>query len=186
MPFAIKSLKVKGIALRFKGFAFLFLIGTINVVISMLCLQLGLNLTRKAGLAAVTFSSNPLFVSISAHFLLGERLTIKKVLGTGVGIVGTVIAFYNNLLMNHKYALGVLLLLFSAITYGIYTAMGKKFTQKSDSIVMNAFSFLFGSIVLLTFILFKHFPVFMVPPKAVIPMLYLTICVTGIAYYTYF
>ena len=186
LPVAIKNLQDKKIKLSKKDIFFLSLIGIVNVVISMSCLQLGLNITKKASLAAVIFSSNPLFVALSAHFILNEKLNLRKIIGMIIGIGGIVIVFYKDLVIGKNFIRGILLLILSAITYGIYTTMGKKFTQKSDSIIMNSFSFLFGSIFLLPIILLNHFPLFNIPLKAIFPMFYLTFFVTGIAYYTYF
>jgi len=77
-------------------------------------------------------------------------------------------------------------LVLSSITYGIYTVIGKKFTVKYDSVVMNSFSFIIGSLMLLPILLYNKYPVFNLPLKAIPQMLYLTVFVTGIAYYTYF
>lgn len=186
LPLAIKRIQKKKIRLSKRDIAYVAMIGIINVVVSMSCLQLGINITRKASLAAVIFSSNPLFVVLSAYFILNERLNVQKVLGLIIGIGGIVIVFYKDLAIGKDYIKGIILLILSAITYGIYTTMGKKFTQQSDSIIMNSFSFLFGSIFLLPIILVNHFPLFSMPIKALLPMVYLTFFVTGIAYYTYF
>ncbi|WP_271628731.1 DMT family transporter [Caldicellulosiruptor sp. DIB 104C] len=186
LPIAIKNLQDKKIKLSKRDIFFLALIGIVNVVISMSCLQLGINITKKASLAAVIFSSNPLFVALSAHFILNERLNIRKIIGMIIGIGGIVIVFYKDLIIGKDFIKGILLLILSAITYGVYTTMGKKFTQRSSSIIMNSFSFLFGSIFLLPIILLKRFSLFSMPLKAIFPMFYLTFFVTGIAYYTYF
>ncbi|WAM32733.1 DMT family transporter [Caldicellulosiruptor naganoensis] len=97
LPIAIKNLQDKKIKLSKRDIFFLALIGIVNVVIRMSCLQLGINITRKASLAAVIFSSNPLFVALSAHFILNERLNIRKIIGMIIGIGGIVIVFYKDL-----------------------------------------------------------------------------------------
>lgn len=186
LPLAIKSMKNKKIRLSKKDIVYVAMIGIINVVISMSCLQFGINITRRASLAAVIFSSNPLFVALSAHWILNERLNVQKILGLIVGITGVVIVFHRDLAVGKDYITGIIFLVASAITYGIYTTMGKRFTSHSDSIIMNSFSFLFGSMFLLPIIFFNHFPLFGMPLKAVLPMVYLTFFVTSTAYYTYF
>lgn len=186
LPLAIKSIKTKRIKLSAKDILFVALIGIINVVISMSFLQIGINTTKKASLAAVIFSSNPLFVVLSAYFILNEKLNIQKISGLMIGIIGLIVVFYKDLSISVSYLHGIILLIFSAITYGIYTTMGKKFAQKTDSIIMNSFSFLFGSIFLIPIILFNHSSLFHISAKAMLPMTYLTLFVTGIAYYTYF
>lgn len=125
-------------------------------------------------------------MALSAHFILNERLNLRKIIGMVIGIGGIVIVFYKDLIIGKDFIKGILLLILAAITYGVYTTMGKKFTQRSSSIIMNSFSFLFGSIFLLPIILLNHFLLFSMPLKAIFPMFYLTFFVTGIAYYTYF
>lgn len=185
LPLAVYHIKNKKIKLDIKDMLYISLIGLVNVVLSMSFFQIGINAT-KASLAAVIFSSNPLFVIISAHFILKENLNLEKILGLIIGIAGLVIVFYKDLNISKSYTYGIIMLILAAITYGIYTTMGKKFSQKTDSVIMNSLSFIIGSLLLLPILLIKHYPIFYVPYKALLPMAYLTFFVTGIAYYTYF
>ncbi|SHF17075.1 Permease of the drug/metabolite transporter (DMT) superfamily [Caldanaerobius fijiensis DSM 17918] len=185
LPLAVYHIKNKKIKLAIKDMLYISLIGLVNVVLSMSFFQIGINAT-KASLAAVIFSSNPLFVIISAHFILKENLNLEKILGLIIGIAGLVIVFYKDLNISKSYTYGIIMLILAAITYGIYTTMGKKFSQKTDSVIMNSLSFIIGSLLLLPILLIKHYPIFYVPYKALLPMAYLTFFVTGIAYYTYF
>ncbi|WP_026486002.1 DMT family transporter [Caldanaerobius polysaccharolyticus] len=185
LPMAINHIKDKKIKLTVKDVLYVSLIGVVNVVLSMSFLQIGIN-TTKASLAAVIFSSNPLFVMISAYFILKENLNFEKILGLIIGIIGIIIVFYRDLNLGKSYTYGIAMLILSAITYGIYTSMGKKFSQKTDSMIMNSLSFIIGSLLLLPVLLIKHYPIFYMPHKALLPMAYLTFFVTGIAYYTYF
>ncbi len=185
LPLAINHIKNKKIKLTVKDMLYISLIGLVNVVLSMSFFQIGINAT-KASLAAVIFSSNPLFVMISAYFILKENLNLQKILGLIIGVIGIVIVFYKDLNLGKSYTYGIIMLILAAITYGIYTTMGKKFSQKTDSIIMNSLSFIIGSLFLLPILLIKHYPIFYMPHKALLPMAYLTFFVTGIAYYTYF
>ncbi|MGF7429456.1 DMT family transporter [Thermoanaerobacterium thermosaccharolyticum] len=185
LPIALKNIKSKNICITWQDFLLLVLIGLTNVVFSMSFLQLGINMT-SASLSAVIFSSNPLFVMIVASFVLGEKLNSTKIYGLILGIIGLVIVFYKQLNVGGNHLVGIILLVLSSITYGIYTVIGKKFTVKYDSVVMNSFSFIIGSLMLLPILLYNKYPVFNLPLKAIPQMLYLTVFVTGIAYYTYF
>ncbi|MGF7399997.1 DMT family transporter [Thermoanaerobacterium thermosaccharolyticum] len=185
LPIALKNIKSNNIRMTWQDFLLLVLIGLTNVVFSMSFLQLGINMT-SASLSAVIFSSNPLFVMIVASFVLGEKLNSTKIYGLILGIIGLVIVFYKQLNVGGNHLVGIILLVLSSITYGIYTVIGKKFTVKYDSVVMNSFSFIIGSLMLLPILLYNKYPVFNLPLKAIPQMLYLTVFVTGIAYYTYF
>lgn len=186
LPFALHMLKSKKIILSKKDIILIAVIGIVNVVISMNFLQLGINTTKKANLSAVIFSSNPIFVSIFAAILLREKLNIRKIIGLIIGIIGVIIIFYKNLSVSIYNTKGIIFLLLSSITYGLYTTLGKKFTQKTDSIIMNSFSFLLGSIFLMPILIFNKIPVFYIPSKAMPQIIYLTVFVTGMAYITYF
>lgn len=185
LPAALSSIKKKNIKFTVRDILLLILIGLINVVFSMSFLQLGINMT-SASLAAVIFSSNPLFVMVAATIFLGEKLNTVKIFGLLLGIIGIVIVFYKQLSLSGNYTTGIIFLVLSSITYGLYTVLGKKYTIKSDSVVMNSFSFIIGSLLLLPILIFNHFPIVNIPLKALPQMLYLTVLVTGIAYYTYF
>ncbi|ABB15988.1 DMT family transporter [Carboxydothermus hydrogenoformans] len=185
LPVALSNIKRKNVKLTGSDFLFAFLIGLLNVVLSMSFLQIGINMT-KASLAAAIFSSNPLFVVLFAYLILDEKLNFQKILGLFIGIVGVVIVFYKDLELGISHVYGILMLILAAVTYGLYTVLGKRFSQKTDSVIMNSFSFILGSVFLLPIILLKHYPLFSLQPKAILPMAYLTFFVTGLAYYTYF
>jgi len=185
LPIALGNLKRKNLRFTLRDILEVTLIGIVNVVLSMSFLQIGINLT-KASLAAVIFSSNPLFVMLFAYFILDEKLNLQKILGLLIGIAGIVIVFAKELELGSSYVRGIIMLILAAVFYGLYTVLGKKFSQKTDSVIMNCFSFILGSIFLLPIILIKHYPVFALPPQAILPMAYLTFFVTGLAYYFYF
>ncbi|MDE4542147.1 DMT family transporter [Thermoanaerobacterium sp. R66] len=185
LPVAIKNIKSKNLRIAFKDFWLLVLIGLTNVVFSMSFLQIGINMT-SASLSAVIFSSNPLFVMITASILLNEELNRTKIYGLIFGVIGLVIVFYKQLISGGNHITGIVFLVLSSIMYGVYTVLGKKFTVKYDSVVMNSLSFIIGSLLLIPLLLYNKYPVFNLPLKAIPQMLYLTVFVTGIAYYTYF
>ncbi|SNX55190.1 DMT family transporter [Thermoanaerobacterium sp. RBIITD] len=185
LPIAIKNIKRKNLHITLQDFTLLVFIGLTNVVFSMSFLQIGINMT-SASLSAVIFSSNPLFVMIAASLILNEKLDSAKIYGLILGIIGLVIVFYKQLMSGGNHLTGIVLLVLSSIMYGVYTVLGKKFTVKFDSVVMNSFSFIIGSLLLMPLLLYNRYPIFSLPAKAVPQMLYLTVFVTGIAYYTYF
>ncbi|MGB9792422.1 MAG: EamA family transporter, partial [Thermacetogeniaceae bacterium] len=85
-----------------------------------------------------------------------------------------------------SYCLGVLLTFLSAGVFGFYTVTAKKFALRYGSLAMNSLSFVLGSLLLLPLLYFLGLPVFSASRAAWLRIAYLSICVTGIAYYTYF
>jgi len=184
-PPAVMDLRQRGTRLNMKDYIYCLFLGLLLVGISMILLQYGINLTR-ANLAAVIFSANPLFVALAAVFLLGEPLPRTKVLGLALGFVGVGLTFSGDDGMHGPYFSGVLCLVLSALIFGIYTVAGKKVALRIGSLTMNSLSFVLGSLTLIPFLLFRHIPLFNFDTTVWPQMVYLTVFVTGLAYYTYF
>lgn len=184
-PLAWIELRKNQIKLRGKDVLQMALLGIFLVSISMSLIQYGINETQ-ANVSAAIFSSNPIFVALTAAILLREPLGVKKLLGLGAGFAGVAIIFssYDN--GSQPYLHGLIYLVLAALTFGIYTVLAKKFTLKFGSLTMNAVTFLCGSLSLVPFLLWQQIPVFYVSQDILPQMAYLSIFVTGLAYYTYF
>jgi drug/metabolite transporter (DMT)-like permease len=164
------------------------LVGFINVVVSMNLLQLSLYMKgAQASLCAVIFSSNPIFVSIFAYFLDKEKLNPVKVGGLIFGILGIVIVFYDKLNIDSIDIRSPIYALLSAVSYGLYTVLGRKQAVKIGSLKMNSYSFIAGSLLLLPVLLVvKGTNVIQFDYSGAVQVIYLAVFVTGIAYLTYF
>lgn len=185
LPAAVIDLRKYNIGIGGKDLLHLALLGILMVGISMNLVQHGINLTR-ANLAAVLFSSNPLFVALTAVCLLGEKLGWKKIVGLTAGFTGVVITFAGDGSSGTTYYQGITCLLLSSLTFGVYTVAGKKITLKIGSPAMNSLTFILGSLALIPVLLFRHLPLFSLDPEIWPQMAYLTVFVTGLAYYCYF
>lgn len=160
-------------------------IGILNVVLSMNIAQIALYVPgAKASVTAVIFSSNPIFVYIFASFLDNEKLSIKKMIGLLIGIVGILTIFFEKIGVSDFKS--PVLALVSAVLYGLYTVLGRKISVGMGSLKMNAYSFLIGSIVLLPALVIFKVPILEFDYSGIWQILYLSIFVTGIAYLAYF
>lgn len=161
--------------------------GILNVVFSMNLLQLSLNVAyAKAAVVAVIFSSNPIFVSIFAAVMDKEKITLFKAAGMFLGMLGIAVISINGQAFRDINILSPLLALMSAGLYGLYTVVGRRASSKIGSIKMNAYSFLIGSLILLSVLLIKGLPAFKFDCSAWPQVVYLSVFVTGIAYLIYF
>ncbi len=185
-PFAFKDLKRRQYKLIKSDWIYLFSLGFICICISMILFQLGVMRTN-ANLAAVIISTSPVFTMIFAQFIANESFTLRKAIVLALNIVGLIIvANPVNLFRGNAEVSGILITLAAAITFGLYTALGKKRISKIGGIAQNSISFVMGSAVLFIVLLVKGGPVFMGIHLSNIPLLlYLGICVTGIGYYCY-
>lgn len=163
------------------------IIGIINVVFSMNLLQLSLAMPdAKASIAAVIFSSNPIFVTIFAALINRERVKFHKIIGLMFGVIGVVVIALNGSKFDLFNMKSPLLALMSAVLYGLYTVLGGKVSSKIGSLKMNSYSFLLGSLALLPFLILLKVPIINFDYSATFQILYLSLFVTGIAYLTYF
>lgn len=159
----------------------LFGLGILNVAIAMNLLQLSLSYT-EASVAAILFSTNPLFVGlISAIF--GEGLSKNEALGLGIGFLG-VLLIAGPASFQHGFQ-GPLLALISALVFGLYSYLGRSYAQRLGSATANSISFVLGGALVFLMLPFFGAPMWQVTAKNLWPLLYLGVFVTGIAYYAY-
>ena len=71
MPLALRDMKKRHIHLNRSDIAYLAVLGLVNICFSMILFQIGVNMAN-AGLAAIVFSSNPVFVMIFSYFIIHE------------------------------------------------------------------------------------------------------------------
>jgi len=106
-----------------------------------------------ASSAALIFCLNPIFAVIAARVLVHEKFSQKIFIGLFLGIFGVYISTIGFTLPDFSdYSLGSLLLLISAITFGIYTAASKKLIAKYSSLTITALVFTLGGIMMLPFV----------------------------------
>jgi drug/metabolite transporter (DMT)-like permease len=122
-----------------------------------------------------------------ASFILGEKLSIKKISGLVVGLVGVFIALLNDGSFNQgEFYLGALLLLLGAISFAIFTVLTKKIIFRLGNLVTNAFSFLLGCLAIIPMLAANGQAVLTFDLCVLPQILYLSIMVTGVGYLCYF
>ena len=186
LPFAVHDLKKKNYRLTPSDWLYLLALGAVCVCISMAMFQIGVK-RINANLASIIISMNPLFTMIFAKFIVDEPFTKKKALVLVISFAGLVIVVNPATLIGGTIDVtGLLITVGAAVSFGLYTAMGKKRIAKLGGMVENAVSFLLGSAVLLVFMAISGTPVLAGINTETLPvLLYLGICVTGIGYYAF-
>lgn len=142
LPLAIKGLKKRGCKLKANDLWFFALTGFICVVVSMVLYQMAIQYSQ-ASVIAVLFSCNPVFVIIFAFLLLKEKIYKHTVVSIIISVLG-IIAIMNPAHMSDN-LVGIVLILLSAITFSIYSVIGRKRSAKYGGIALTCFSFIFGS-----------------------------------------
>lgn len=186
LPFAVHDLKKKNYRLTPSDWLYLLALGVVCVCISMAMFQIGVK-RINANLASIIISMNPLFTMIFAKFIVDEPFTKKKALVLVISFAGLVIVVNPATLIGGTIDVtGLLITVGAAVSFGLYTAMGKKRIAKLGGMVENVVSFLLGSAVLLVFMAISGTPVLAGINTETLPvLLYLGICVTGIGYYAF-
>lgn len=186
LPFAISDLKKRGHSLTAGDLGYLLFLGVISISISMTLLQVSM-IGINANLAAIIICTNPLFTMIFAHFVADDPFTKRKAVVLLLMLIGLVIvANPAEVLSGGIDPLYLGCAVVAAVTFGLYTAYGKRRIASIGGMAQNAFSFLFGCAVLLPVMLIADVPIFGGISAQTLPvLLYLGIFVTGLGYYFY-
>lgn len=186
LPFAIGEIRVRRIKISLKDWAYMALLGTVCIPLSMTIFQLGV-IKSNASTAAVIMSVNPMFTMFFAHFLTEEKMRKKNVIALILSISGIIIMANPFNLQEGNTAQGLTLVFIGAILFGLYSVMGKVSVGKMGTITQTSISFILGSLILLVFLLATKRPVLAnVWPENIVIVVYLSIFVTGLAYYFFF
>ena len=176
--------------------------GFLCVVISMILFQLSV-LYSPAGVVAVLFSCNSVFVILFAFLLLGEKIRRHTVISILLSLIGMIVIANPAHLASSK--MGLLLILGSAVTFALYNVVGRTRSAKFGGVAVTCFSFLFGCAEMFLLILisripavaaamkgagltlFADIPIFSgITPLGLLGLLYVGIFVTGLGYACYF
>lgn len=202
LPIALQSIKRKHIEFKKGDLSYFLFAGFINIVISMSFFQFSIIYTL-ASTVAILFCTNPIFTTLFARILLGEKLNGTTLLSLGVSIGGVLVIL--NPFGLHTDLQGVILILLSAAFFGLYSVIVKMRVARYGSITLSCFSFLAGDAILLIIIALSHLSCFKsLPPSAMsrylveIPimagitannvavLIYLGVVVTGLGFLLYF
>jgi len=102
-----------------------------------------------ASLATVVQCNAPIFVTIMAWFLFGEKITTRKIIAVILAAAGTILVSGIRGAGEWKIVpLGLLIALGSAITYGSLSLFGKKLSGQYNSWTIMFYIFTFGTLTL--------------------------------------
>lgn len=156
IPFAARTLKKKRISLIWKDLPGFLLLGFVGMALSMSIYQMSVK-EVPASVVAVLFSSNPIFTTILAFFVLREPIHGNHVAALFLeiaGIVAIINPFHTNLSLY-----GVILALVSTLLFAVYGVMGKRRCARFGGVVVTCVSFLCGGAEMLLLVLVSKIPV---------------------------
>lgn len=163
-PFGFIALRVGGSAILFwlcalfiksgkialKDFPRIAAAALFGVALNMLTFFEGLSLTSPI-MASVLMVTTPIIVLVLSSILIKERITTKKALGIGLGLVGTVLLIMYGKSVGEGALWGNFLVFINAVSYGLYLIIVKKLMDKYNPFAFVKWIYLFGFIMVLPF-----------------------------------
>jgi drug/metabolite transporter (DMT)-like permease len=114
----------------------------------------GIKYTTAAN-ASLLYATTPVLVLVSSHFLLGERLTKRKVIGVLVAFCGVaIVIFEHGISFTSEYTYGNVIIFSAVISWASYTINGKPMVVKYGAFHVAAISMIGGTILFLPLGLF--------------------------------
>ncbi|WHX31648.1 DMT family transporter [Brevibacillus agri] len=127
-----------------KDYPLLMTIAFVGVTISIAAQFLGTKLST-AHMGALITSASPAFIAIFAVWLLKEKIHFNQATGILLATVGVIIVIGVPDQADAQSSLtGNLILLVAAVSWGLYTVLSKKATQRYSSLLVTTYVALFG------------------------------------------
>lgn len=148
--FWILSLFVKKEALAKGDLKKMAILALFGVFINQVFFIYGLSLTKPIN-SAIIMISNPIMVIVFTLIVFKERITILKISGLLLGIVGavTLLLFKGNFEFGSETMTGDLMTLINASSWAVFVVMAKPYMQKYQTVTVMKWIFLFGFLYML-------------------------------------
>jgi drug/metabolite transporter (DMT)-like permease len=163
----------------------LFLCAVFGVAINQLLFFKGLDLTTPI-IASLMMTTNPIMVLVVASIIIRERITIRKITGIIIGIVGasTLLLWGKTASFSSASALGDFFILVNSLSWGVFLIIVRPLMQKYNTITVMKWVFLFGSLLVFPFgwEQFKIIEWNTFDAGVWMGVFYVVICTTSVAY----
>lgn len=161
------------------------MIGLFNNAIPFTLIAIA-QLNMTASLAALLNATTPLFSAFVAYIWIQEKLTISKLLGLVLGIIGVaVIVGWQIDNLESTRILGILLILGASLSYGVAAVYGKISFKGVSSLSVSIGQLLSASILMTPFAIANP-PQQTITPLVLMSVIGLAVFSTSIAYLIYF
>jgi drug/metabolite transporter (DMT)-like permease len=131
----------------------------------------------QAGRAVIVGFTMPLWATIASSLILGEKVTVQKILGLLLGLTGLFILLQPQLVAVGDKPLGIFFMLGGAISWGTGTALLKYFKWTMPTVLLTGWQLMIGSLpVIAGTILLEPSPaISQLSLNAVLAMLYVIV-----------
>ncbi len=122
----------------------LLLLGLLNMPMNQLMFVWGLKYTSAPN-ASLAYALSPAFVLIISSVMHCERLSVYKVVGISVAIIGTVVVlFERGFSFSGEHMFGNVIELCASLTWAFYTVLGRRIALRYGAVYSTAISMLIG------------------------------------------
>ncbi len=134
----------------------------------------------SAAHGGVLVNANVLFIVILSVAFLNERLNFEKIAGISIGFTGVFLIVSPS--FSFSFNVGDILILLSALSWAVYSIVGKKLLREYDAITITTYAFIMGTMF---FIPFLHFSI-KISLKSWACILYLSILCSVFGYIVWY
>ncbi|MFQ9892647.1 MAG: DMT family transporter [Emergencia sp.] len=111
----------------------------------------------SAGMSALLQAMIPVYSLILGRVILKETLGKGKLIGAGLSILGIAIASWKAITETGGTSLGgVVVMIVAVFMWSLYTAVSKKYDEKTDSLTLTIALFVYGSLSMIPFVLLER------------------------------
>lgn len=123
-----------------------------GVVVNQLFFFNGLALTSPVN-ASIIMTSNPIVVMLISAWFLKQRITLQKSVGVVLGAVGAVALLWisNQATVKESSLIGDIYILINSLSFAFYLVLVKPLVEKYSPILLTAWLFTIGSVVVIPF-----------------------------------
>jgi len=105
----------------------------------------------SASKASIIVALNPIFIAIFSNIFFNEKLSISKLTGIFISLIGAIVVISNGAVLSvfrGNISIGELYILGAVFCWVFFTLLGKSVSEKLDSIIILCYSSIVGSIIL--------------------------------------
>lgn len=170
-----------------KDFKKLLLLAIFGVAVNQAFFIYGLSLTKPIN-SAIIMVSNPIAVMLFAIIVFKERLTVFKLSGLFLGVIGSLVLLLfkanGSFSIGSETITGDLMTLINSLSWAIFVVMVKPYMQKYQTVTVMKWIFLFGFIYIFPFGIQDLFSVSWseLPSNVISAMAFVVVATTFLAY----
>ena len=137
-----------------KSFLILVVLGVLNNTIYLSMVFCSLK-TISAALVVVLISTNSIFTAVIAHFVLKEKITLRKISGIIIGVIGVILLTWQKITIDGMgQIVGIVMAMIGVVAFSCGTVLYRKFNMIGSPFMVNSWTTLIGGFALLPFALF--------------------------------